>query len=138
MKNFDFPDELELAVTCASGLERALKSELLRLGYGDAPALSGEISFKGTISDVPKLNIMLRTADRVYIKLARFTAVTFDELFEGVKALPWERWIGRDDAFPVTGHSVRSELKSIPDCQKIVKKAVVERLKNDTKKHLYR
>lgn len=129
MKHFDFPEKLELAVTCASGLERALKSELSRLGYGDAPAISGEISFKGSISDVPKLNIMLRTADRVYIKLAVFSAVTFDELYDGVYGIPWENYVDGNGEIIVDGKSRKSTIFAISASQKIVKKAICERMK---------
>lgn len=76
-----------------------------------------------------RANIGSRYSERVEILLARFEARSFEELFQGVRALPWEDWIGSDDAFPVRGHSVSSKLASIPDCQRIIKKAVVERLK---------
>ncbi|XOQ44716.1 MAG: putative N6-adenine-specific DNA methylase [Clostridium sp.] len=76
-----------------------------------------------------RANLWSRCGERIMIFMGEFTALSFEELFQGVRALPWERWIGRKDAFPVKGSSLSSKLKSVPDCQAIVKKAIVERLK---------
>ena len=89
----------------------------------------GRIEFEATLADIPKTNLWLRCADRVMLKIGEFTAVTFDELFEQTKALPWEEWITDDGQFTVNARSVKSGLRSVRTCQSIVKKAVVERLK---------
>ncbi|MBE6674809.1 MAG: class I SAM-dependent RNA methyltransferase [Ruminococcaceae bacterium] len=90
--------------------------------------MDGRVSFVADERAVAVCSINLRFAERLYIKIGEFEAYTFDDLFEGTKALEWERWIGKDDEFPVRGHSIKSNLFSIPDCQKIIKKAVVSRL----------
>lgn len=118
----------ELTATCLFGLERLLGEEIEALGYDRTETIDGRVSFYGDEEAVAYANVFLRYAERVYIKLGDFDAESFDALFEGTRALPWENFIGRDDAFPVSGHSVKSALFSIPDCQKIVKKAIVSRL----------
>lgn len=118
----------ELTATCLFGLERLLGEEIEALGYDRTETIDGRVSFWGDEEAVAYANVFLRYAERVYIKLGDFDASSFDALFEGTRALPWENFIGRDDAFPVNGHSVKSALFSIPDCQKIVKKAIVSRL----------
>lgn len=118
----------ELTATCLFGLERLLGEEIEALGYDRTETIDGRVSFWGDEEAVAYANVFLRYAERVYIKLGEFDASSFDALFEGTRALPWENFIGRDDAFPVNGHSVKSALFSIPDCQKIVKKAIVSRL----------
>lgn len=119
---------VELVATCLFGLEKFLGEEIDALGYKRVETIDGRVTFRGPISAIARSNLWLRYAERVCIKMGAFPAASFEELFQGVRALPWERWIGPDDAFPVKGHSVRSALKSIPDCQSIVKKAIVERL----------
>ncbi len=121
-------ETIELVATCLFGLEKFLGEEIDALGYERVQTIDGRVTFRGPISAVARANVFLRFAERVLIKMGEFPATDFEALFQGVKRLPWERWIGPDDAFPVKGHSVRSMLKSIPDCQSIVKKAVVERL----------
>ncbi len=123
-----FPEKLNIAVTCASGLEKTLKSELVRLGYPSAPAENGRITFSADALAVARLNLNLRTADRVYVVAGTFRAETFDELFEGVSAIRWEDFIPKDGAVTVNGKCVKSKLFSISDCQKIVKKAIAARL----------
>lgn len=118
----------ELVATCLFGLEHLLGEEIDNLGYERIKTIDGRVSFLGDFEAVAIANVFLRYAERVYIKLGEFSADTFDALFEGTKALPWETWIGKNDAFPVKGHSINSALFSIPDCQKIVKKAIVSRL----------
>lgn len=118
----------ELTATCLFGLERLLGEEIEALGYDRTETIDGRVSFWGDEEAVAYANVFLRYAERVYIKLGEFDASSFDALFEGTRALPWESFIRRDDAFPVSGHSVKSALFSIPDCQKIVKKAIVSRL----------
>lgn len=117
-----------LTATCLFGLERLLGEEIERLGYDRIETIDGRITYRGDEEAIALSNVFLRYAERVFINLGRFPAESFDDLFEGTKALPWEIWIGRDDAFPVKGHSIKSKLFSIPDCQRIVKRAVVDRL----------
>ena len=119
---------MEYVATCLFGLESLLGAEIDALGYKRTETMDGRISFIADLDDVCKLNINLRFAERVYFKIGEFDALTFDDLFEGTKALEWERFIGADDEFPVRGHSIKSALFSVPDCQKIIKKAVVSRL----------
>ena len=120
---------IKLIATAAFGLEAVVKRELPPLGFKELRVLDGRVDFSGDIADIAKTNIWLRSADRVLLNMGEFTALTFDELFEGTKALEWEQWIPVNGKFDVTGKSVRSQLFSVPDCQAIVKKAVVERLK---------
>ena len=115
----------QLVATCLFGLEHMLGEEIDALGYERVSTIDGRVTYLGDEEAVALSNIFLRYAERVYIKLGSFRAETFDELFEGVRALNWSDFIGRDDAFPVKGHSIRSKLFSIPDCQSIIKKAVV-------------
>ncbi|NTW71537.1 MAG: class I SAM-dependent RNA methyltransferase [Eubacteriaceae bacterium] len=120
---------LSLIATCTFGLEGILKQELSDLGYTDLRPENGKVEFEGNICDIARANISLRTADRILVKIGAFTSVTFDELYEKTKALPWEEWIGPMDMFPVSkATSVKSKLFSKSDCQSIVKKAVVDRL----------
>lgn len=111
------------------GLEAIVKRELQALGFYNLTVVNGKVEFEAMPEDIPKANLWLRCADRVLLKIGEFKAVTFDELFEGTKALPWEEWITKDGQFTVTGKSVKSTLGSVRACQSIVKKAVVERLK---------
>ena len=120
--------KITLTATCLFGLERLLGEEIEQLGYDRVETIDGRITYRGDEEAIALSNVFLRYAERVFINLGRFSADTFDALFEGTKALPWETWIGRDDAFPVKGHSIKSKLFSIPDCQRIVKRAVVDRL----------
>lgn len=120
--------EYELVATCLFGLEKLLGAEIDALGLPRIETMDGRVTFKGNAVDIARANINLRTAERIYIRLGRFSAVTFDELFEGTRNLPWENFISIKDNFPVKGHSIKSTLFSIPDCQKIVKKAIVSRL----------
>ena len=119
---------MELVATCLFGLEKLLGEEIDKLGYKRLDTMDGRVTFEGDAGAVARANINLRCAERIFIKVGSFEARTFTDLFEGTKSLPWENYIGRLDAFPVKGHSIRSALFSIPDCQSIVKKAVVNRL----------
>ena len=120
--------KLEMCSPCLFGLEGPLASELRRMKMENVRAENGRVCFSGTERELAKANIRLRFGERVLIELGAFPARTFDELFEGVKALPWERFIPRNGAFPVKGHCLDSRLESVPACQKIIKKAVVDRL----------
>ena len=121
--------KLQLVATCLFGLEKLLGEELDRLGLRRIETMDGRVIFEGEEADVPRANIELRCAERVFILMGRFAASTFDELFEGTRALPWEDWIGEHDAFPISGHSIKSRLTSIPACQKIVNRAIADRLR---------
>lgn len=120
--------QFDIAVTCASGVEKVLKSELKRLGYPEAPADNGVTIFKGDMDDVARCNVNLRTADRVYIRLGSFDALSFDELFEGVKNIAWQDFLPEDARITVNGKCVKSKLFAISACQSIVKKAVADKL----------
>lgn len=122
-------ERIELIATSTFGLESVVKREVLALGYEDIEVENGKVTFKCDEKAIPKANIWLRTADRVLLKMGEFKATSFEELFEKTKALPWEDWITEDGEFTVVGKAVDSKLMSVPDCQSIVKKAVVEKLK---------
>ena len=114
---------------CLFGVEGILGDELRRMGAEDVRPENGRVLFSGGLEMMARANIGSRYAERIQIVMGRFTARSFEELFQGVKALEWERFISKQDAFPVKGWSLNSQLHSVPDCQAIVKKAVVERLK---------
>lgn len=120
---------IDLIATTAFGLEAVVKRECQNLGFQNIKVADGKVEFTGDEMDIVKSNLWLRSAGRVWIKMGTFTAVTFTELFDGTKALPWGDWIPEDGKFTVVGKSVKSTLFSVPDCQGIVKKAVVEKLK---------
>jgi len=122
-------DKLTLVATSTFGLEAVVKRELLALGFENLKTSEGKVEFEATPEEIPTPNLWLRCADRVLLKMGEFPAVTFDELFEQTKALPWESWITPDGKFTVNGKSIKSTLGSISACQSIVKKSVVERLK---------
>ncbi len=120
---------MEFVATCLFGLESLLGEEITDLGYTRTETMDGRVTFTADESAFARANINLRFAERVFLKIGSFPARTFEELFSGTKSLPWETWIGKKDAFPVKGHAIKSTLFSVPDCQRIIKKAVVERLK---------
>ena len=120
--------KIQLVATCLFGLEKLLGEEIDALGLKRIETIDGRVTFEGEFADIPRANIFLRTAERIYIKMGSFPAKTFEELFEGTKNIPWERYISRNDAFPVKGHAIKSTLFSVPDCQSIIKKAMVSRL----------
>jgi len=117
-----------LTAPCIFGLEGVLGDELRRMGAEEVKVYNGRVDFSGEESMIARANIGSRYAERILIKVGEFKATTFEELFEGVYALPFEDFIRKDDAFPVKGWSIDSMLHSIPDCQSIVKKAVAKRL----------
>ncbi|NLJ24358.1 MAG: class I SAM-dependent RNA methyltransferase [Firmicutes bacterium] len=120
---------IELIAASTFGLEALVAQELRDLGYHDLMVENGRITFTADPEAICRSNLWLRTADRVKIKIGEFKATTFDELFDQTKALPWADWIPENAKFPVDGKSVKSELFSVSDCQAIVKKAVVESLR---------
>lgn len=120
----------ELIAPCHFGLEAVLKREIYDLGYEITRVEDGRVTFTGDAEAICRANLFLRTAERVLIQVGRFTATTFDELFEGTRALPWEEYLPKDARFWVKkASSIKSKLFSPSDIQSIVKKAVVERLK---------
>jgi putative N6-adenine-specific DNA methylase len=119
----------ELIATTPMGLEAVLARELKELGYADQLVENGRVTFWGDEKDICRANLWLRTAGRILVKMGEFEATTFDELFEGTKALNWPDWIPQDAEFPVDGRSHKSQLSSVPACQGIVKKAIVEKMK---------
>ena len=129
MENVYNMDKLLLSVPTLLGTESIVANEIRSLGYETEKVVDGNVTFYGDFEAVCKTNINLRTAERVLIKMAEFRATDFEMLFQGVKKIEWERFVGKTDQFPVVrGHSIKSVLKSIPNCQKIIKKAVVDRL----------
>ena len=114
--------KLQYVATCLFGLEKTLGEELDGIGARRTETMDGRVFFEGDSHTLARANLSLRCAERVFLLLGRFPADSFDGLFEGTKALPWEDWIGRNDAFPVKGHAIKSRLHSLPDCQSIVKK----------------
>ena len=121
-------EKLEFAIPTLLGVEGLTAEELRRMGMDEVRAENGRIFCTGTPAEIPRMNLRIRTGERVQIVLGSFPAKTFDELFEGTRALAWERFISRDGEFPVKGFSLNSTLHSIPACQSIVKKAVASRL----------
>ena len=117
----------KLVATAAAGIEALVGKELRNLGY-EVQVENGKAFFEGDDCDIARTNIWLRTADRIKIIMGQFTAKTFDSLFEQTKAIPWEKILPVDAEFPVSGKSVKSTLHSVPNCQSIVKKAIVNRL----------
>ena len=122
-------NEYELFVPCHFGLESVLKREIMNLGYEITEVVDGRVSFKGDALAIARCNVFLRTTERVMLKVGSFKAITFDELFEKTKALPWENFIPKDGKFWVKkASSIKSKLFSPSDIQSIVKKAIVDRL----------
>jgi len=120
--------KLTLVATCLFGLERLLGEEIDALGYKRIQTIDGRVIFEGDEVAVARCNLWLRTAEHVFVLLGNFRATSFEELFEGTKALPWQDYIPKDGEFPVKGHSIKSDLFSIPNCQKIIKKAIATKL----------
>ena len=120
----------KLCVPCLLGLEGPIAEELRRMDMDGVSAENGRVFFSGGDEAIARANICLRIGERVLIELGRFEALSFEQLFQGTRALPWESLIPADGAFPVKGYSLNSKLFSISDCQKIIKKAIVERLKS--------
>ena len=126
-------NELESVVPTLFGIEAITAREIRSLGYETTSVTDGRITFKGDAEAVCRANINLRTGERVLVKIGEFKATTFEELFEKTKQLPWDRWITKHVAFPVKGFSIKSKLFSVSDCQAIIKKSIVESLKQKYK-----
>lgn len=121
--------KLDLIATSTFGLEAIVAGELNDLGYNNTAIENGKVNFCADEKAICRANLWLRTADRIRLKIGAFEATTFDQLFESTRALPWPDLLPQNAAFPVDGKSVQSKLFSISDCQAIVKKAVVESMK---------
>ncbi len=115
--------------TCLFGIEKVLGEEIDKLGYKRIETIDGRIKFAGDESAVSRCNIWLRTAERLYIEIGTTDAFSFEELYQNVLKMPWSDFIGKNDSFPVSGHSINSELKSIPSLQSVIQKAIAENLK---------
>lgn len=120
-------EKFHLYAATAAGVEALAGRELRDMGY-QTQVENGRVRFDGTIEDILKTNLWLRTADRIRIIVAEFEAKTFDELFNATQAVPWDQYLPMDAAFPVEGRSQKSQLHSVPDAQAIVKKAVATKL----------
>ncbi|RSL33295.1 class I SAM-dependent RNA methyltransferase [Salibacterium salarium] len=127
-------DHVTLIATATMGLESLVAREIKDLGYDDVKVENGRVEFAAPAEAIARANMWLRTADRVKVKVAEFNAYSFDELFEKTKAVSWEDYLPENAEFPVVGRSVKSTLYSVPDCQAIVKKSIVERLKQTYQK----
>lgn len=122
-------EQINLIAPCLFGTESIAADEFRRMGFTDVVTENGRVKLSGDFNMLARANICSRFAERILINVGEFYASTFTELFDGVKGLRWEDYIGKDDAFPVNGWSIDSTLHGIPDCQSIIKKAIVERLK---------
>ncbi len=120
---------MKFCVPCLLGLEGLIADELRDMGAEDVSAENGRVLFSGDEHILARANICSRFAERILVVIGSFEAHSFEELFQGTKRLPWEQYIGKKDRFPVKGYSLNSDLFSVSDCQSIIKKAVVERLK---------
>lgn len=119
---------LTFAIPCLFGLEGLVGDEVRRLGLEEVQVENGRVLCRGTMADLPRLNVNLRCGERVLVLLASFPARSFEALYQGTAAVPWEEFIPREGRFPVKGHALDSQLHSVPDCQRIVNKAAAERL----------
>ena len=119
---------MQLLIPVAAGLEGVVKKQLLSLGYGKAPAENGRIELAGDWADVARLNVFLRSGERVLIKLKEFPAETFDELYDNFYSVPWEEWLALDSKILMDGKSVSSRLAAVKAAGGVAKKAIVRRL----------
>ncbi|MDZ7617975.1 MAG: bifunctional 23S rRNA (guanine(2069)-N(7))-methyltransferase RlmK/23S rRNA (guanine(2445)-N(2))-methyltransferase RlmL, partial [Patescibacteria group bacterium] len=122
------PMPVELIATSTMGLEAVVSRELTQLGYDNRISGLGQVAFSADEVAICHANLWLRTAGRVLVRMGTFPATDFGQLFDQTNELPWERWIPSDAAFPVNGRSLKSQLSSVPACQRMVKKAIAERL----------
>ncbi|MCR5478718.1 MAG: class I SAM-dependent RNA methyltransferase [Ruminococcus sp.] len=123
-------ENLRLCVPCHFGLESVVTYEVKKIGGENLVTTDGKVSFDGDLTTLAKANLWISAGERILIELASFEAKSFEQLFEGVRAIRWEDFIAKTDAFPVKGSSLNSQLHSIPDCQRIIKKACVKRLES--------
>lgn len=120
---------IKLIATAAFGLEAVVAHELRQLGYTDLKLHNGKVCFTAGLEAIPRCNLWLRSADRLLLQMGEFEARSFEQLFEQTRAIDWAGWLPENAEFPVEGKSVNSQLFSVPDCQAIVKKAIVEKMK---------
>ncbi|WP_372713200.1 class I SAM-dependent RNA methyltransferase [Ilyobacter sp.] len=131
-------DKVTLIASASMGIESIVAQELKDLGFENVQTFNGRVEFDGKLEDIPKANIWLRCADRVFLKMGEFEAFTFDQLFENVKKLNWDEVIAEDGEFPVSWvSSVNSKLYSKSDIQRITKKAIVEKMKGKYEKDYF-
>ncbi len=130
-------ERVELIATATFGLEAVVADEVRELGYEVTSLENGKVTYSAPPEGICRSNLWLRTADRVRLKVGEFTARSFEELFQGTLALPWPELLPAEAEFPVEGKSIKSALFSVPDCQAIVKKAVVEKMKKQYKKQWF-
>lgn len=123
-------NNIKIACPCVFGVESIAADEIKALGYTDVTTENGRVIFTGDESAVARANVFLRTPERVLILLSEFDAYSFEDLFQGIKKIRWEDYVGSDDAFPVKGWTIDSELHAVSACQSIIKKAIVEHLQN--------
>lgn len=121
-------NNIRLIATCKFGLEMVVRREVQDLGFQNVTTIEGRVEFDALLSDIPTVNLWLRAAERVQLKVATFTAVDFDALFDQTAVIPWEQWISADGYFPVNAKVHKSTIDSARSTQSIVKKAIVERL----------
>lgn len=119
---------LELIITTLFGMEATVSREVKKLGYEVIQVSDGRVTLRGGVDAIVRCNLWIRTGERVLIKMGEAAVTTFDEMFDFVRSLPWSEWIGKEDAFPVKGYSLKSKLFSVPGCQSVIKKAVVRAL----------
>lgn len=129
----------ELVAPCLFGMESTVSYELKNVGIAVKKVSDGRVTFEADAFEIARANIGLRTAERVLLKVGEFRASTFEQLYQGMRSLPFERYIGKEDAFPIAkAKSVKSKLFSIPDIQSVAKKAVVDRLKHKLKTDVFK
>lgn len=121
--------EIKLIATSTFGMEALVKREVMDLGYEIVKVENGSVIFRADEGAIARANIWLRTAERVRVWMGEFRATTFDDLFEGTKALPWLDWLLEDANFIIEGKSIKSKLHSVPTCQSIVERAVIDSLR---------
>ena len=122
------PLKLELCAPCLFGIEGLVADELRRMNMTEIRPETGRVYFAGDLADIPRANIGLRTGERVLLTLGSFPATSFEDLYEGSAALDWATFVPRDGAFPVKGHALGPALRSVPDAQRIIKKAAADKL----------
>ena len=125
--------QIELIATAPMGLEALVAREIKDLGYEDMDVDNGSVTFRADESAICRANLWLRTADRILVKMGQFPATTFEELFQGTRALPWDEWIPAEGNFHINGRSHKSQLSSVPASQGVVEKAIVERMRQKYK-----
>ena len=120
---------LTISVATAFGIEAITKREIVKLGYPDAPANNGRITFKGDMLAVSRLNVFLSTAERVYIEIAKFNAETFDDLYDGLYEIKWDNYLVKNAFVHIVAKSKNSKLFALSSVQSVGKKAIMEKLK---------